>query len=185
MKRTILTLVAVIALALLVSCTGAPELLDGDGMVYNDADYRTEYANTLDFDSAAGNPYWAVAFLGYGDIGRDMREIYVLNAFDKLPEENINKVAHYDFDGDEWYLIIPRYKGDNIIKNLDTNEEIVVPEGAAFSIKCNLSDIHPNVTVAIDTNGGHEFSPQIDGAGVLVTNEKIWDITDSVLPRFE
>ncbi len=186
MKRAIKFVLTIIALLSFAACTNTtPQILDGDGMVYNDAEFRTEYANALDFDNVEGAPYWAVAFLGYGDVGRDMRDIYVLNAFDSLSEESVNKVEHFNFEGDEWYLVIPRYKGENKIKNLSTNEEIIVYEGAAFSIKCNLSDIHPNVEISIDTHGGKKFSPQVSGAGELVTSDDIWDITESVLPKFE
>ena len=46
---------------LLISLAGCicqePTVSDGPGMAYKDADYRTEYANVLDFDSVSQLPF--------------------------------------------------------------------------------------------------------------------------------
>lgn len=86
------------------------QILDGPGMEYVDSEHRTEYANTLPFDEIVGYPYWTVAFLDNGEIGEANREIYIDKLFSGLSEESLEKIEHFDFEGDEWYLIIPRYR---------------------------------------------------------------------------
>ena len=180
MQKNMMKYTAIICLsALLFGCT-EPELIvdDGPGMAYYDADKRTEYANALDFDNYEGQPYFAAAFLGYGDM-MDFRNAYIKDIFDSLPEEKIKKTAHFDCEGDEWYLIVPRYKEDVYITNLDTGEVRTVEDGDAFTVKCNLSDIYPNIEISTEMNyGAYKFSPQVGGDGCLVTNTDVCDITD-------
>ena len=172
---------AVIALviALLTGCaSGKPKVPDKTGMVYKDSDYRSIYANVFDFDSYDGQPYFAVAFLGYGDI-MDARHTYVENVFADLGDFAIEQVGHVDYEGDEWYLIVPRYMEDVDITNLDTGEVHTIYNGEAFTVKCNLSDLHSNIEISTEQNlSGHKFSPQIGGDGKLVHNPDVWDITD-------
>ena len=165
-------------LASLFGCKAKPQILDGPGMAYHDADYRTEYANVLDFDNYEGQPYFAAAFLGYGD-RMEFRNDYVKGIFESLGGEAIDKIRHFDFEGDEWYLIVPRYRDDVEITNLDTNEMQTVYQGEAFTVKCNLSDLHPNIEITTEQNfGAYKFSPQMGGEGRLVTNADVHDITD-------
>ena len=171
-----------VTFALIVSLSGCGiqkyQVDDGPGMVYHDAEYRTEYANVLDFDNYEGQPHFAVAFLGYGD-RKDFRNNYVKGVFDSLSDEAVGKIQHFDFEGDEWYLIIPRYKETVEISSLDTEVKHTVYQGEAFTVKCNLSDIHPNIEVTMERNlGGYKFSPQMGGDGRLVENTDIHDITD-------
>ena len=51
--KNIMKLTAIITtIASLFGCTPKkPQVLDGPGMEYKDSDYRTIYANVLDFDS--------------------------------------------------------------------------------------------------------------------------------------
>lgn len=172
--------VAIIAIiASLFGCaTGEPQMLDKTGMVYKDSDYRSIYANVFDFDSYDGQPYFAVAFLGYGD-RMDFRHTYVEGIFEHLGDSAIEQIGHIDYEGDEWYLIVPRYKEAVDITNLETGEVHRIYQGEAFTVKCNLSDLHPNIEISTeDSGGGHKFSPQIGGDGKLVTNADVWDITD-------
>lgn len=151
---------------------------DGPNMAYCDADYRTDYANVFDFDSYEGKPYFAAAFLGYGD-RMDFRNTYVAGIFNELGDSAVEQVSHIDFEGDEWYLIVPRYGEDVEIKNLDTEEVYTVYGGKAFTVKCNLSDLHPNLEISTQQNyGAYMFSPQIGGDGKLITNADVHDITD-------
>ncbi len=176
MKLTALLVIV----ASLLSCNGItePQVLDGPGMVYNDADYRSDYANVFDFDSYDGQPYFAVAFLGYGD-RMDFRHTYVEGVFESLGDFAIEQVGHIDYEGDEWYLVVPRYKEDVNITNLETGEVHTIYNGEAFTIKCNLSDLHSNIEISTEQNlSGHKFSPQIGGDGRLVENVDVWDITD-------
>ncbi len=170
-------LMAVIALiASLLGCK--PELVDGPGMVYVDSDYRTVYANVFDFDSLDTHPMFAVAFLGYGD-RMEARNTYVKGIFQDLEEEAIESIKHFDYEGDEWYLVVPRYKEDVDITNLTTEEVHTIYNGDAFTIKCNLSDLYSNIEISTEQNlSGHKFSPQMGGDGKLVKNPDVWDITD-------
>jgi len=178
--KNIMKISAIIALvASLFGCaTEKPQVLDKTGMVYNDADYRSIYANVFDFDNYDGQPMFAVAFLGYGD-RMDFRHKYVEGIFKDLGDTAIEQVGHIDYEGDEWYLIVPRYMEDVDITNLDTGEVHTVYNGEAFTVKCNLSDLHSNIEISTEQNlSGHKFSPQMGGDGRLVQNPDVWDITD-------
>ena len=178
--KNIMKIAAFIAVIVsLFGCTlKKPQVLDGPGMVYKDSDYRTDYANVFDFDSYDGLPYFAVAFLGYGD-RMDFRHTYVEGIFKDLGDFAIEQVGHIDYEGDEWYLIVPRYKEDVDITNLDTGEVHTIYNGEAFTVKCNLSDLHSNIEISTELNlSGHKFSPQIGGDGKLIKNPDVWDITD-------
>ena len=155
-----------------------PVVDDGPGMAYHDADHRTEYANVFEFDNFEGQPYFAVAFLGYGD-RMDFRNTYVKGIFEALPEEKTEEISHIDYEGDEWYLVVPRYKEDVYITDIDSGEVRTISGGDAFTVKCNLSDIHPNIEISTEMNfGAYKFSPQIGGDGRVVTNTDVHDITD-------
>lgn len=146
---------------------------------YIDSVHRTDYANLFDFDSYEGQPYFAVAFLGYGEDRMDFRHTYVEGVFEELGDFAIEQIGHINYDGDEWYLVVPRYKNDVEITNLDTGEVHTIKNGEAFTVKCNLSDIHPNIEISTEDGlGGYKFSPQMGGDGKLVTNTDIHDITD-------
>jgi len=180
MIKTIVKLVLITAIAAsLFGCSKEkPQVLDGPGMEYKDSDYRSIYANVFDFDSYDGQPMFAVAFLGYGDM-MDARHTYVENLFEELGDFAIEQIGHIDYEGDEWYLVVPRYKEDVNITNLDTGEVHTVYNGEAFTVKCNLSDLHSNIEISTELNlSGHKFSPQVDGDGKLVSNPDVWDITD-------
>ncbi len=173
-----------IAIVLLILCLSAcalvqkPQVLDGPGSVYVDSDYRSKYANIFDFDSYDGQPYFAVAFLGYGD-RMGFRQSYVEGLFASLGDQAIEQIGHIDYEGDEWYLVVPRYKEAVDIKNVETGEVYTIYNGEAFTVKCNLSELHPSLEISTeDKLSGHIFSPQIDGEGKLVDNPEVWDITD-------
>ena len=97
-----------------------PFMLDGPGMVYVDSEHRTEYANTLPFDEIDDYPYRAVAYLGEGENGKNTAKEYIEKLFSKLSEEQRKSVKHYDYGGEKWYLVIPRYGEENeLIQNGD------------------------------------------------------------------
>lgn len=169
------------AIALLFGCSSLkPQVDDGPGMVYKDYEYRTEYANVLEFDSWENKPCFAVAFLGYGD-RMEFRNTYLKSVFKNLSEESIDKIQHFDFEGDEWYLVVPRYKDRVDICDAGGTIQNVVYQGEAFTVKCNLSDLHSNIVISSAGNdSAFKFSPQIGGDGKLLTNEAIYDITDYI-----
>ena len=180
MMKNIMKITAVItSIATLIGCTPQkPQVPDKTGMVYKDADYRSIYANVFDFDNYDGQPMFAVAFLGYGD-RMEFRHTYIEGIFADLDDFAIEQIGHIDYEGDEWYLIVPRYKEDVDITNLDTGEVHTIYNGEAFTVKCNLSDLHSNIEISTELNlSGHKFSPQIGGDGKLIKNPDVWDITD-------
>lgn len=148
-----------------------PQVSDGPGMMYKDSDYRTVYANLLDFDSYDGRPYFAVAFLGYGDTLGGKSE-YVRELFSDIRDFDAKKIECMEFDGDEWYLVVPRYRDNVDIKDLENNKTYMICCGEPFIVRCNM-----NIEISID-GGAHLFSPQIDEAAKLVTNNEIHDITN-------
>ncbi len=162
----------------IVAPVETPQILDGPGMMYRDEDCRTEYANVLDFDSYEGNPSFAVAFLGYGD-RMEFRDTYVNGIFAQLSEEALAEIEHFDFEGDEWYLVIPRYRESVDITHKESGKTVTVYLGEAFTVRCNLSDLHSNLEiVTVNRNGVCKFSPQMGGDGRLVVTEPVHDITD-------
>ena len=178
--KSIMKIMAIITMiASLFGCSSVkPQVLDKTGMVYKDSDYRSIYANVFDFDNYDGQPMFAVAFLGYGD-RMNFRDNYVKGVFESLSDESDDKIQHFDIEGDEWYLIVPRYKEDVDITNLETGEVHTIYNGEAFTVKCNLSDLHSNIEISTEQDlSGHKFSPQIGGDGKLVPNPDVWDITD-------
>ena len=153
-----------------------PELhmLDGPGMVYVDSEHRTEYANTLPFDEIESYPYCAVVFLGKGEEGEANRKKYIDKLFSNLSEESLSKIKHFDFEGDEWYLIIPRYWDEyDIVPLYEETKVEYVMHGEAFTVKCKA-----NIKITYSSYGGHEFFPQTDDEGKLICTEEIWDITE-------
>jgi len=169
-------------IVMLTGCKKEVEILDGSGMVYKDSDYRTEYANCLPFEDT--DYMWAIAFLGYGQEGEKNKEYYLKEYFSDLSQEEISKIVHLDFTGDEWYLIVPRYKEINNINSIDAEGKITeeksetIQNGEAFIINCNVSDLYSNVKISMSSYGGYEFSPLISlKDGKVAAAEFVMDIT--------
>lgn len=149
-------------------------MLDGPGMEYVDSEYRTEYANTLPFDEIEEYPYCAVAYLGKGEEGKANRDVYIEKQFSSLTEEAVEKIVHFDFEGDEWYLIIPRWPVSNDILRKDTEEKLAENDGDAFTVACSN-----NITIRSLAQGNwYEYTPQIDENNRLICTDTVWDITE-------
>jgi hypothetical protein len=128
-----------------------------------------------------GDELYAVAYLGYNVEDPMQCAKDYINFDGELP---IAQTA-----GDEWYLIIPRYSDTEVsISPLDLSESFVVGEqilhidnGNPFLIRCNVSDIMPNIYMRLKSSQGEvDFSPFISlkGDGELVAGiEKGIDIT--------
>ena len=197
MKKLFLAIMILTMLAVLFGCTAEkpelpeepqvteepvgtdePAVTDEPDIEYADGAEESLYAGVLDFDSYEGDRYFAVAFLGYVD-RMEFRHAYVEGIFGELGDVAIEQVGHIDYEGDEWYLVVPRYKEDVNIVNLDTGEVHTIYNGEAFTVKCNLSDIHPNLDINTAVSyGAYQFSPQMGGDGKVITNTDVWDITD-------
>ena len=173
-KVRMIKFMAILAiLASLFGCTKPePQILDGPGMEYVDSDYRTEYANCLPFEDMRGEPYFAIAYLGKGDEGKENRQVYIDKVFASLENSTKDGIKHYDYEGDYWYLIIPKYKNTAYIKYAD--EEVIASyTGEAFTVKCN-NDVIVNTFNVSDI----DYALGADDGVLKNTDENIWDITN-------
>ncbi len=151
-----------------------PFMLDGPGMEYVDSDYRTAYANCLPFEDLRGAPYFAICYLGSSSQGEANKDTCIAKIFGSLDEEALQKIQTYDFQGDSWYLVIPKYRGLVSLKNGDEPLQPVSYGGEAFVVKCgqntvvnSFSSAEINYTLSTDENGNLEN-----------TGENVWDITN-------
>ena len=151
-----------------------PFMLDGPGMVYVDSEHRTEYANTLLFDEVDDYPYWAVAYLGDGENGKNAAKEYKEKLFSELSEEKRRAISHYDYGGEKWFLVIPRYGDENeLIQNGDKKNLQRVYDGTPYTINCG-----DDVEIYIVIRGGHRITLDTDENGRLICTPDIWDITE-------
>ena len=151
-----------------------PFILDGPGMVYVDSEHRTEYANTLPFDEIEDYPYWAVAYLGEGETGKNTANEYIEKLFSKLSEEKCRAISHYDYGGEKWYLVIPRYGDENeLIQKGDKKILQKADDVTQFIINCG-----GDVEIYIVIRGGHKITLDTDENDRLICTPDIWDITD-------
>lgn len=163
-------------LAILASFFGCgkqdPYILDGPGMVYVDSEYRNEYANCLPFENRQGEPYLAIAYLGKGDAGKANKDVYINKIFEGLDEEKISQVKTYEYEGDDWFLVIPKYY--ELVAIIKDGEETRTEYGVPFVVKCN-QDITVNVFEVMDMF----YTPEVDDDGKLIgTDGSVWDITN-------
>lgn len=150
-----------------------PQILDGPGMEYVDSEYRNDYANCLPFSEWRGSPYLAIAYLGNGDEGMANKDAYVNKIFESLDEEKISQVKTYEYEGDNWFLVIPKYYDTVIIKKGD--EETYTEYGIPFVVRCN-SEVVVNIFNVVDMY----FTLDIDESGKLKgTEHDIWKADDS------
>lgn len=144
-------------------------------------EFMNQYAKCLPFREGDGYTFAAV-FLGYGSDGEANADVYEKKLFSSLPERFRGGMQHIDYDGDEWYLIVPRYNDSARIWSIDENGdyvpglEVETDYASPFTIKCNLSDIYPNVNIQSKLMSGRSFMPQVDGTGNLVPDTDVMDI---------
>lgn len=178
--KTLMTFMGIISfIASLFGCSTPkdPVILDGPGMEYVDADHRSVYANALelDWESVEGYPLFAAAYLGSGDEIGENRDMYLRKAFKNLSDEQLEAIPHFDFGGDNWYLVVPRYDITDVT-NTDTEERFYLNFGEAFTANCDGNLIAENYT-----HGGCKYTPMLNENGKLVTVEGVVDITDFLL----
>lgn len=162
-------------LASLFGCTPEePQILDGPGMVYVDSEYRSVYANCLPFEDARGVPYLAIAYLGKGTDGAANKDVYIEKIFESLTNEEKAAIRTYEYEGDDWYLVIPKYRDSVSLKKGEDFLEESSYQGEAFVLRCN-SDITINCFNVTELN----YMPDVDEKGNLKgTDENVWNITD-------
>jgi len=190
----VLKLMALFAfLASLFGCSKHdPFILDGPGMEYVDREYRNEYANCLPFAEWRGEPYLAIAYLGNRGTGKENQDVAVNKVFESLGEESIHRLKTYEFEGDDWFLVIPKYYDTVILKKGD--EETFTDVGVPFVVKCN-SEVVVNVfnvtdmyfTLALDEDGKlkgveHDLATPEDSTN-WGNDHFVWDITHLIFEQ--
>lgn len=141
-----------------------------------DININTNYKN-INFKD---NQLLAVAYL------KDISEI--TSTYNNIVN-NVNVIDYEDneLDGEELYLIIPRYEMDINIYTaiLDENtaklikDKLLKQTDKPFVIKCNVSDIMSNIIIEFNyKNNSYEYSPSLSlKDGKLNSNDRILDIT--------
>lgn len=176
-KVRIIKIMAILAiLASLFGCGKntpfEPQILDGPGMEYVDSEYRNDYANCLPFDDIQGEPYLAVAYLGKGEIGKENKDVCIDKLFKSLDAEKTDSIKTYEYEGDDWFLVVPKYNDDVTIKKGE--EELRTEYGKAFVIKCN-----PEVKLHIFNVTDMSFSLEIDeNENLKGTQSNVWKTED-------
>lgn len=151
-----------------------PYILDGPGMEYVDSDYRTDYANCLPYDDVEGLPYMAIAYLGSGADGEANRDAYITKIFENLDDNKINQIKTYEYAGNDWFLVIPRYRSLVHLEKGDEDALLVAQSGEAFVVRCD-QDIVVNIFEVTDIY----FKLAVDENGKLKdADENVWDITN-------
>ncbi len=151
-------------------------ILDGPGMVYADSEYRTEYANCLPFEDIQGAPYLAIAYLGKGEDGKANKDASIAKIFEGLDDEKIGQIKTFEYEGDDWFLVIPKYR--DLVSLIKDGAELTKAAyaGEAFVLRCG-QDITVNTfeTKEINYLLSVTESGELDG-----TDENVWDITDLI-----
>ena len=172
-------------LAILASLFGCgnpePQILDGPGMVYVDSEYRNEYANCLPFGDWRGEPYLAIAYLGKGDAGKANKDVYINKIFESMDSEKISQIKTFEFDGDDWFLVIPKYRNLVSLKKGDEELTQAAHTGEAFALRCS-QDVIVNIFETKEINYLLSASETGELQG---TDENVWDITniDEILKK--
>lgn len=141
---------------------------------------ETKYAKRIDFES---NQVLAVFYIG------GMSNDYDYSVIEKyFTEDEINNFKEIKLDGEEKYLIVPRYKGNVEIYSLSLDEndsENIISTlkdtvSTPFYITCNVSDIFPNSRIKISTRTGEfVYTPYISlKDGSVVTTENVLLVND-------
>jgi len=158
-----------------------PQILDGPGMVYIDSEYRNEYANCLPFENVQGSPYLAIAYLGKGEDGKANKDVYINKIFESLDDEKISQIKTFEFEGDDWFLVIPKYRNLVSLKKGDEELTQAAYTGEAFALRCG-QDVIVNIFETKEIN----YLLSVTETGELQgTDENVWDITniDEILKK--
>ena len=124
------------------------------------------------------------------NIPSDSKELIAIALLNNIEEAEtkykIEDAKVYEYNGGELYLIIPIYKnvGINVYSAVMEEADIVKDNllyttNKPFILKCNISDIIPNIIIEIKQNNKiYNYSPGLDlKDGGVHTNEYVLDIT--------
>ncbi len=156
--------------------------------------------NSQNTNNAASYVQWhdgdlvAVALLGYHQDTTNARFTQTYKYYQDTYKLN-KDITFVNLEGDEYYLVIPRdnntkvevreYSYDIFANGLEEDSGKLLKEfenGEPFILKCNISDVLPNVILIINNNEGKEiaYSPSIsgmDGSLVVLGLGGVNDIT--------
>ena len=138
------------------------------------SEYRNDYANCLPFEDVSGAPYLAIAYLGRGDEGKVNKDVYKTKIFESLGEDKISQIKSYEYEGNDWFLVVAKYKDLVTLKKENETVCQAAYGGEAFVVRCN-QDLVVNVFDSVDVN----YKLSVDETGILAdTGEDVWDITN-------
>ena len=125
------------------------------------------------------------------NIPSDSKELIAIALLNNIEEAEtkykIEDAKVYEYNGGELYLIIPIYKNVSInvysavMEEADiVKDNLLYTTNKPFILKCNVSDIIPNIIIEIKQNNiVYEYSPSISlKDGSLYVNEHVMDISD-------
>lgn len=130
----------------------------------------------------------ALAYLGY-DIAPEDLNAKIAEKLTGITAEEFSHIRQVELEGDEYYLIVPRYADStvsvfksDIEADYDKNAPISSTSGEAIVLKCNSSDIITNsvVEVSYTDDGGNSrsivFSPSLSlKDGEISDNESVFE----------
>lgn len=137
---------------------------------------ETSYAKKLDFED---EQVLAVFYIG------GTSDTYDYSLVEKyFGKDSIENFKEIKIEGEEKYLIVPRYKGKVEVHSLTLNGEdiennLIEIVDQPFYIVCNASDIFPNSRIKLETRTGESvYTPYIslkDGSVVVTDNVLLQD----------
>ena len=114
--------------------------------------------------------------------------VATVDSEDEVKEKYFNEdFMLYETNGEELYFIVPIQK--NVTMNIYSavmeesdivKDKLIASTNKPFILKCNVSDIIPNIIIEIKQNNiVYEYSPSISlKDGSLYVNEYVMDISD-------
>lgn len=114
--------------------------------------------------------------------------VATVDSEDEVKEKYFNEnFLLYETNGEELYFIVPIQK--NVTMNIYSavmeeadivKDKLIASTNKPFILKCNVSDIIPNIIIEIKQNNiVYEYSPYISlKDGSLYVNEYVMDISD-------
>lgn len=140
---------------------------------------ETKYAKKLKFED--NDQLLAIFYLG----GLENEYDYsIINKY--YSDKEIEEFEKIELEGEECYLIVPRYAQDITISSLTmtedggTLEKSVIKTSVPFLLKCNVSDIFSNAEIKFNYRGkDYKYSPYISlKDGSVVTEDFVLFINE-------
>ena len=116
----------------------------------------------------------AIAYLGKGEDGKANKDVYINKIFDSLDDEKISQIKTFEYEGEDWFLVIPKYR--NFVSLIKDDAELAqaAHTGEAFALRCS-QDVIVNIFETKEIN----YLLSVTETGELQgTDENVWDITN-------